>query len=161
MNANTNYFSRLLISSCFITLLFSCESKAPKADDAYEKFKEEKIVAEDSIGSDSLKTADEKQIISIKKSDPSDEWAKFQAKTERKIVANEKTIKNLKSTPNVNAKILLRITRLEKDNNDLRTQMTTYKAEEKLRWQEFQASTLKNAADITTSLKEISASENK
>lgn len=146
-----------------MTLIFvSCEShETAKKDLAFEQFKEDKLTTEDSLKRDSLNRQSEKANRPDTQVEIQDEWTIYRIETEKQITANEKQIKLIKGTPNVNAKLLAKITRLEKDNNDLRIQLATYRAEERQRWQEFKTKTNQNVSDVKSGLEEASASKTK
>lgn len=151
-----------IISLCISILVFpSCESHEKKVDDAFETVKEEKKLLQDSDSVANLTIKDEKKIDPAKITEKPDEWTCFKNEIEKKIVLNEKKIKEIKGTPNTNSKLLVKVSHLEQDNNNLRTQMEEYKKEEKIRWDKFQSKLKEQANDINAELKQVSPSEKK
>ena len=156
---NTNFMIGLASAFLSISLLPSCDSHEQKPDDAFEIVKEEKKQLLDSDSLAVVLIKDEKKLIQEKNNDKQDEWLKFKNEIENKIVINERKIKQIKSTPNTNAKLLVKVAHLEQDNNDLRSQMDEYKEEEKLKWEKFQAKMKLDVSDINNELKDISVTE--
>lgn len=160
---NSNFTSRL-VTACFsLMILASCESHEQKADDAFERVKEEKMEPQPK---DSNVTSKEiiqtsKKITTIKKIENLDEWSKFKAETEKKILVNENQIKEIKDTPSLNAKSLRKVTRLEKENNDLRKQMDEYREEAKMTWEKFKAKMDHSVNEIDIELKDLTVNNKK
>lgn len=143
----------ILITSCLlIFLLVSCESKEQKNDSAYDRFKKEKMQPKDSTEELVQIT---KTTMPVSKIKHQDEWSLFKLEIENKILKNEARIKEIKSTPNTNAKLLKKVTLLEKDNNDLRQQMIEYNDEAKAKWESFKTTINHNANEIDMELKDM------
>lgn len=162
---NTN-FTSMIITGCFSAMiLVSCESHEQKADDAFERVKEEKMMSKDS-NSISKEIIQEPKFVTKNASlngevgqENPDEWAKFKMETENKILANENKIKEIKGIPNTNAKLLKKVTFLEKDNNDLRRQMNEYSKEMKSKWENFKAKMNQDVNEIGIQLKDLTIND--
>lgn len=152
MNCNVNFISRFL-PFCFSIIIFvSCESKE-KPNEAFEEFKEDKIVTNDSIQLQTQNAEEIKTIVPPEKS--TSEWLLYKNETERKIQANEKKIRELRTIPNQNMKLLVKINHLEKQNTGLRTKLDEYEKEVKQRWEEFKTNMNADLAGISDELKEM------
>jgi len=156
-----NFPAKLISVFSLVVILASCESREQKPDDAFEHVKEEKMISKDT-------TSVSKEIVDepikkepIKKIENIDEWTKFKMETEKKIVANEKKIKQIKEIPNSNSKLLRKVTGLEQDNNDLRKQMDEYNEEVKLKWENFKMTMNHNVNEIDIELKDLTVNNKK
>lgn len=152
-----NYKTIAIITFIFIGIfMISCESHEQKAD-AFDTLKNEKqnsgndILVNDTvyIPQNKVKTGQETTRKAM------DEWTIFNRDTEKKIVANELKIKEIKSLPNIDAKTIRKIVALEKENNGLRQQMVDYIQEEKVRWATFKAKIIQDESAITLGLKDV------
>ena len=142
-------------------ILVSCASHGQKGDDAFERVKEEKMLPKDSNAISKEIIEEPKKIEPIKKNETQDEWTKFKIETEKKIISNENKIKAIKIIPNTNAKLLRKVTSLEKDNNDLRRQMDEYKEEVKAKWENFKATMNHDINEIDIELKDMTVNNKK
>jgi hypothetical protein len=146
----------IIISTCFLSMaLFSCESHEQSADDAFENVKEEKTKLKDSVIVAKELIPETNKTEPVRKTESIDEWTKFKMDAEKKITANEITIKTIKGIPNANAKLLRQVTSLEKDNNDLRKQMDVYKEEVKVMWENFKTKINHDVNEISIELKDL------
>jgi len=151
------FFSSTIISCFSAIILISCESHEQKADEVFEHVKEEKMMSKDSaIINKALLPPD--KTDPLKKNEYVDEWTKFKMETEKKIVANENLIKEIKTIPNASAKLLKQVTSLEQDNNALRKEMDVYKEEAKLMWENFKTQINHDVNEIGIELKDIKLS---
>ena len=143
----TNLIGIITLITLTVTIFVSCESHEQKADDAFESFKENKMMSADGMTL-------EKATVE-KKSDNTDEWSVFKLETEKKIIVNEKLIKNIRSSSESNAGLLKKATSIEKENNDIRKQMEEYKEEEKLKWENFKSTMNHDVNKINIQLKDL------
>ena len=90
-----------------------------------------------------------------------DECSKFKLELEKKIVVNEKLIKELKNIPNSNSKFFKKVTSLEKDNIYLRSKIDKYEEEVKANWKKFQLEINQNVSDINSELQDMTLKNNK
>lgn len=158
---NSN-FTLMIVACCFsLQILTSCQSHEQKIDDAFEIVKQEKLISKDSVLDSVEIILETKKIEQVKIIDNVDDWSKFKTETEKKIITNEKKIKELKSIPNTDSKLLKKITNLEKDNNDLRKKMNVYKEEQKVQWENFKTMMNHDVNEIDIELKDISLNNNK
>lgn len=150
------------ITGCFLVMMLaSCQSHEQKADDAFDVVKQDKMLLKDSNMSSKEIIQEPKKIEFVKKSETPDEWTKFKFETEKKILTNEKKIKEIKSIPNANAKLLRKVTNLEKDNNNLRRQMDEYKEEVKVKWENFKVKMNHDVNEIGIELKDMTVNNKK
>lgn len=160
---------------CLIVLP-SCESSAQKKDAAFELFKEEKMKSKDGniIHKETIQeTNSPKPVLKaslVNKNMPAkgpinkeklDEWTKFRTEMGKKILANENSIKQIKSNPDENVKLYRKIARLEKHNSDLKNQMTEYNEEVKLKWEKFQSKINQDENDISNELQSLAIKDKK
>ncbi len=145
----------IIICYILVTVLAACESHEQKADDAFEKVKSEKLKMKDTIIIMKDVVPNSTKIVQIKKVEAPDEWTKFKTETEKKIMANEIKIKQIKSIPNTNSKVMKQLMRLEKDNNELRKNMDQYKEEAKVIWETFKIKINHDVNDINIELKDL------
>ena len=148
----------IIISFLSIIALISCDSGQPKPDTAFESFKENKLMIK---GSDST---DKVIIKNPKKSDQEqnpDDWTKFKAEMERKIIKNEHTIKEIKGIPNGNTELYRKASRIEKDNNELRKQMDDYHKKMQVGVENFKATMYQDMAKISVALKDLAVNNKK
>lgn len=148
------------LKTCLSIIIFaSCESHEQKSNDAFDRFKEEKMTSKDCV----LVTVDAPKEIAkvepIKLNECPDEWIKFKNETEKKIVLNENRIKKIKQTPAANIKLFKKIVRLEKENADLRIQLKKFEEEVKINFEKFKLEIKGEEADLDTKLKDIVESE--
>jgi hypothetical protein len=157
---NKNVTSLRAIFFLIAIAMASCESHEQKADDAFDIVKKEKIMNPDSNTGTDL-APPPIQETAVKKTESQDEWTRFRCETEKKIVANENRVKEVKGTPNANSKLLKKAALLEKDNNDLRTEMDSYAFEMKVQLDKFKSKMIQKAADISAELKELATKDKK
>lgn len=150
------------IKACFVLIILaSCESHDQKHNDAFDRFKKEKMTSTDSIENIKEISKIENKTEPLKTTENTDEWVKFKNETEKKILANENKIKRIKQTPEANVRLFKKIIRLEKDNDDLRLQLKVYEEEVKVNLEKFKEKINLKAKEIDTKLKDISISEKK
>ncbi len=142
-------FTKIIIIVFFSTVsLVSCESHEQEADAAIELVRKERMATNDSNVT--------KKAEQVKKNETLDEWTLFKIGIENKIRVNEIKIKTLKSTPNASVKFLKQVTRLEKDNYDLRKKMDDYYEEGKTRWEKFKSKMNQDIEDINKEFTDLS-----
>ena len=154
------FFSSTIISCFSVLILFSCESHEQKADEVFQQVKEERMMSKDSAIIDKALQPPEK-TDPLKKIEYIDEWTKFKMETEKKIVANENLIKEIKTIPNASSKLLKEVTSLEQENNDLRKEMDVYKEEAKVMWENFKTKINYDVNKIGIDLKDIKINNKK
>ncbi|MEK6614486.1 MAG: hypothetical protein AABZ32_00010 [Bacteroidota bacterium] len=155
-------FTSIIISGFFSALILtSCESHEQKADDAFENYKNEKMKLNDSDIIANALVQESNKTEFVKKNENVDDWTKFKIATEKKIRLNENKIKEIKVIPNENSKLLSKVERLEKNNNDLRSQMDQYNEEAKIKLEKFKESINQDVNDINVELKAITANDKK
>ena len=158
---NANFISKI-VTACFSIMIFvSCKSHEQKADGAFEIVKQEKLLSKDSNVISKEIIEEPKKAEPVKKIETQDEWTKFKMETEKKILSNEKKIKEIKVIPNADAKLLRKITSLEKDNNDLRRQLDQYSEDVKVKWENFKATMNHDVNEIDIELKDIKINNKK
>lgn len=144
---NLNFTSIIILAWFSIIILVSCESHEQKADVAFERVKEEKMMPQDSV------ISDKKEVIKVNEN--IDEWSKFNIEIENKIIFNENKIKKIRSIPNTNAELLRKVTFLEKDNNDLRVRMAKYNEEVEEKWVNFREKMNHDVDELSKSFKDL------
>lgn len=154
------FLSSTIISCFSAIILFSCESHEQKADEVFEQVKVERMMSKDTAIINKALQPPEK-TDPLKKNEYIDEWTKFKMETERKIVANENLIKEIKTIPNASAKLLKEVTSLEQENNDLRKEMDVYKEEAKVLWENFKTQINHDVNKIGIDLKDIKINNKK
>lgn len=161
-------------AACLSAILFiACESHEQKADDAFERVKEEKQIDQDSGGADVVMQQPiiqevkipEAASLEVKKPDIKviyqDDWAKFRAETEKKILINEGKIKVIKSTPGTSAKMLEELSSKEKDYNDLRRKLDEYSEEMKEALGKFKVKMNHEVNEISIDLNDLTVNNKK
>ncbi len=161
-------------AACLSAILFiACESHEQKADDAFERVKEEKQIDQDSGGADVVMQQPiiqeikipEAASLDVKKADIKviyqDDWAKFRAETEKKILINEGKIKVIKSTPGTSAKMLEELSSKEKDYNDLRRKLDEYSEEMKEALGKFKVKMNHEVNEISIDLNDLTVNNKK
>lgn len=156
-----NSISIVVIFFVSLTLLASCESHEQKTNDAFDNFKEEKMMSEDSIMTGKEAAQEINKVEPVKIDENPDEWVKFKNEAEKKIATNENKIKKLKHMSDSDMKLFKKISHLKKDNDDLRRQLKEYEEETKVNLEKFKVSIMVEASDIDLKLNEISKNEKK
>ena len=151
---NLNIISKILITALLITALFSCVSHEQKADEAFDMVKKEKMLSNENYIFSKDENQDSNKLV-IKQIQNLDEWAKFKIEMEKKLVINDKKIKELKVTYNSNQNLIRKAENLEEDNNEIRKQMSEYQAEVKLKWENFKTKMNYDVSEIVIELKDI------
>lgn len=152
----------IIITGCLsVIILVSCESHEQIAGDAFEIVKEEKMLSNDSADITKAMVQEPVKTQIVKINENMDEWTIFKIETEKKILTNEKKIKEIKNIHNANANLLRKVTNIEKGNNDLRNQMNDYNEEVKLKWETFKSTINHDVNEINIELKEISINNKK
>lgn len=150
-----NYSRHFLLVFGLCAALVACESNENKAEEAFEQVRDSMTAKGDSTA-----YADSNVELPKQKAKPAithvvlSEEARFAKETEATINSNEVLIKELKGTPD-NAKLLKKISQVEKDNAALRLEMAAYLAEVKLRWETHKATTLEELSKIEAELKTL------
>jgi hypothetical protein len=159
---NTNSISKI-IPICFaVLILYSCESHVKKADDDFSLYKENKMQSQETISTTKEITQAPKKIDQepkradqVRKNESPDEWTLFKRVTDKRIQANEKKIEALRNNPTENAKVLKKVSALEKDNNNLRSQMDEYNEKMKVSFDKFKTTINHDVDEIDIKLKDI------
>jgi len=159
---NTNSISKI-ITICFtVFILYSCESHVKKADDDFELYKENKMHHQESVSNIKEITPEPKKIVQesktvvqVTKNENLDEWTIFKRLTNKKIHTNEIEIEKLRNSPAVNAKMLKKVSALEKENNDFRRQMDEYSEKMKVSFENFKTTINHQVEEIDIKLKDI------
>ena len=160
---NISQMHRFFKYSLLVLFVVSCVSHQQKPDDAYDRFKQKKMLTKDSVVNnkkilqDALKT----DVTVVKKKETTDEWALFRIEIERKIHANENKISEMKSIQNASANLLKRVSVLENNNNDLRKQLDEFNEEVKVKWESFKIKMNHDANEIGIELKAIKINNKK
>jgi hypothetical protein len=152
-------FISLCIKVCLLIILVSCESQEQKSNEAFDQFKEEKLMLKDCVLTNTDTFQRMKASLPVKVNECENEWTKFSCEIENKIILNENKIKKLKQTPNADIKLFKKIVRLEKDNDELNTQLNEYEKEVKENLKKFKEKVDLKLNDIDTQLKDISVKE--
>lgn len=151
-----------IVKICLALLtLASCESHEQKADEAFNHFKEEKTVSNDSNLNDLVIKEEIKKIAIVKKNENLDDWTKFKMKMEKKMFMNENLIKQIKDMPDQSSKFYRKVTSLEKDNINLNKKMDKYKEEMKANFDKFQLDINQNIDEINNELKDMTKKNKK
>lgn len=156
-----NFISVSIITCLSIIIFASCESHEQKSNDAFDRFKEEKMTSKDCVVVAIAEPKDILKVESPKINESTDEWLKFKNETEKKIVLNENKIKRIKQTPEANIKLFRKIVHLEKDNDDLKIQLKKYEEEVKINLERFKEKIKGEVTDLDIKLKDIVESEKK
>ncbi len=131
-----------------MTLITSCGQRVQKPDDAFDLVKKERMMSNDSnfvskeVIQASMKTEP------VKKIETQDEWTVFRLETEKKIRLNETQIKKIKELPDISANSRKKLSKLEKDNNNLKSMLDEYNDEVKAKWEMFKVSINHSANEI-------------
>jgi uncharacterized protein YlzI (FlbEa/FlbD family) len=136
--------------------LISCESREQKSNEAFDQFKEEKMMSKDCVLTNLDTFQQTKTLLPLKINESLDEWKNFKNEIENKILLNENKIKKLKQTPDADIKLFKKIVRLEKDNDDLKKQLSEYEKEVKENLEKFKEKVEVELSDIGVQLKDIS-----
>jgi hypothetical protein len=148
--------------------LNSCQSQEQKKNEAFESFREEKSMLKDSLALQKDVISEEKDLISkriVKKSIKNetipkvkvlDDWTKFKTEAEKKITDNESKIKQMKGIPDVSLKLLRKVVKEEKANNNLRNKLSSFNHDEKEATEIFKVKMLQDLLEIDNKLIEIS-----
>ncbi len=133
-----------IIPVVFVALsLFACESHEKHSDEAYERVKAQKSAHR------VKKQSENRKVETV------DEWQRFKIEIEKRILANEKIIKQLKKTPNPSAKLTRRLERIEKDNSAIIAQLVDYQTNVKAMLVDFKLKTGEEVTRIDSELKEL------
>jgi len=148
MTLNQNIISVILTGSLFVILITSCGSRVQKTDDAFDLVKKERMMADDSsfVSKEVIQASMKTEVV--KKIETPDEWTIFRLETEKKIRQNENQIKKIMELPDVNANSRKKLSKLEKDNNNLKSMLDEYNDEVKAKWEMFKVSINHSANEI-------------
>ena len=156
------FFTSIYTIYCLmLAILFSCEQKEQKVDDAFEMVKVEKMLSNDSDVVDNAMVPESSKTKELKCKINVDEWTIFKIETEKKILNNEKIIKKIKDISKANSNLLRKVINIEKSNNDLRNQMNDYNEEVKLKWEKFKTAINHDVNEIEIELKDIAINNKK
>lgn len=157
----TNLISITITACLALFALPACESKEQNSNDAFDRFKEEKMMAKDCvlISNDTLHAV--KKVESPKTNESLDEWMIFKNEIEKKISMNSNRIKKIKQTPEANIKLFKKIVHLEKDNSDLKVQLKEYENEVNLNLKKFKERVNLQVKDMDIKIKDMSIQEKK
>lgn len=154
-------FISISIKACLLIGLVSCESQEQKPNEAFDQFKEEKMMLKDCVLTNIDTHQQMKTVTPLKANESADEWTRFKNEIENKILLNENKIKKLKQTPKADIKLFKKIVRLEKDNDELKTQLNEYEVEVKENLKKFREKVDGELSEIIVQLKDISLNEKK
>jgi|JI7StandDraft_1071085.scaffolds.fasta_scaffold119169_2 hypothetical protein len=149
------FLRRIIPVACVAFFLFACESHEKHSDEAYERVKAQKSLPEQDEVVAEKSVHQIKKHREIKKAEPVDEWYGFKVEIEKRILANEKLIKQLKNTPNPSAKLTRKLERIEKENSAIITQLVDYQNNVKAMLMDFKLKTGEEVSRIDTELKEL------
>lgn len=137
-----------------------CETHEQRPEEAFERVKEGRGAIMDTAADKATGTLPAPAKAKEAKPRPVavDAQTQFATDTEKQLAANDATIKELKGMPD-NAKILKKISLVEKDNAALRVELAAYLAKAKLDWETYKAKTLAEMAKVTADLKSIREQE--
>jgi hypothetical protein len=173
MKNKRHFFSILVIGFFTINILNSCQSQEQKKNEAFESFREEKTMLKDSLAIQKDVLSEENDLITsriVKKSIKNetipkvkvmDDWTKFKTETEKKITDNERKIKQMKGVPDVSVKMLRKVVKEEKANNNLRSKLSSFNHNEKEATEIFKAKMLRDLLEIDNKLIKISTNQEK
>ena len=173
MKNKLHFFLILIIGFFTLDILNSCQSREQKKNEAFESFREEKTMLKDSLAIQKDVLSEEKDLITnriVKKSIKNetipkvkvmDDWTKFKTETEKKITDNEIKIKQMKGIPDVSLKMLRKVVKEEKANNNLRSKLFSFNHDEKEAIEIFKAKMLRDLLEIDNKLIEISTNLDK
>jgi len=168
MKNKRHSFLIIIIGYFTINILNSCQSQEQKKNEAFESFREEKSMLKDSLALQKDVISEEKDLISkriVKKSIKNetipkvkvlDDWTKFKTEAEKKITDNESKIKQMKGIPDVSLKLLRKVVKEEKANNNLRNKLSSFNHDEKEATEIFKVKMLQDLLEIDNKLIEIS-----
>lgn len=148
MTLNQNIISTIITGGLFIILITSCGSRVQKPDDAFDLVKKERMMSVDSSFVSKEVIQASMKTEPVKKIETPDEWTIFRLETEKKIRLNENQIKKIKELPDVNANSRRKLSKLEKDNNNLKSMLDEYNDEVKAKWEMFKVSINHSANEI-------------
>ena len=138
MTTVSPFYRLFLTGTISAIMLISCSSRTPKADDAFELVKKERMQSNDSSFVSNKIIQESMKTVIEKKAETPDEWTLFKTETEKNIRVNEKIIKELEALENGNGSLRRKVANLKKENSDLRIRMDEYKEEVKVKWENVQ-----------------------
>jgi hypothetical protein len=168
MKKKLRFFLIVIIGYFTTNTLVSCQSQEQNKNEAFESFREEKMMLEDSLSIKKDVVNKEKDLVPnkivkrylkkeiIPKVKAMDDWTKFKTETEKKITETESKIKQVKGIPDISVKLLRKVVKQEKANNNLRTQLSAFNHEDKEATEIFKAKMTLNLLEIDNKLAEIS-----
>ncbi|MEK7720346.1 MAG: hypothetical protein AAB347_12225 [Bacteroidota bacterium] len=148
MTLNRNIISTILTGGLFIIMITSCGPRVQKPDDAFDLVKKERMMSDDSsfVSKEVIQASMKTEVV--KKIETPDEWTIFRLETEKKIRLNENQIKKIKELPDIKANSRKKLSKLEKDNNNLKSMLDEYNDEVKAKWEMFKVSINHSANEI-------------
>ncbi len=168
MKNKRHFFSILVIGFFTSNILNSCQSQEKNKNEAFESFRAKKKMLKDCLAIQKSVLSKDKDLLTeriLKKSikietilkvKVMDDWTKFKTESEKKITDNESKIKQIKGIPDVSVKLLRKVVKAEKANNDLRNQLSSFNHDEKEGTEIFKAKMLRDLLEIDNKLIEIS-----
>ncbi len=163
----------LIATNVCLICLVSCHSNEDSQYHAMEPVSNE-IVSKNSILRNNEKTVKKDSLVTPKKvvrivkkteqvqqKGDIDSWGSFRMETEMKIEANEKNIKMMQETPNASAKMIRKLKRLQKDNDNLKKKITEYDEEMKIAREKFKDKINQDVNNIDNELKDLTVNSKK
>lgn len=154
----------LLLGVFEIFVLGSCESHEKKVDDAFDRAREAKTNAKDTIIIDKKQEKASAVTKTIVRTENIDMWTKFRSETEQRIKANENKIIALKENKEGHdnqSTFNRQITQLEQKNNNLRKTMNDYYEDAKAKWEKFKVGMNHDIDEIGIELKDVTINNRK
>ncbi|MBC7384046.1 MAG: hypothetical protein H7296_13850 [Bacteroidia bacterium] len=148
----------LVCFSILLSIIFiSCESHEQKAD-AFDRFKDAKSTAVDTIIIVKEVPSTPKKPKTIIINECASEWLKYKNETEKKIKENEEILLTLRDKNNQegkNQKFEKNISKLEDKNNDLRKKLEKFNDEFNKNLEKLKETVSEESNEIVMGLKEI------
>lgn len=144
-----------------IIILISCESHDQRPDNAFESFKQNKILTKDCVLVSQITPQVPDKIEIGHKKEIKNEWEIFETEISKKILSNENKIKEMRDIPDANAKLIKKIASLEKKNNGMRRVIIDYPEEVRVKREEFKTNTREELKAIDVKLKELAVNRKK
>jgi len=149
------YIIRIINYSLLSIVLVSCASHEQKSDGAFKEFKENKATGGDSVVIVKEVTPQPMKVDTLVKTVKLDDWKKFESEIEKKILMNEVRIKEMRNVANGDAKWNRRVSRLEEENNELRTLCNEFPEEARVRREKVKTTIREGLKAIDSDLKKL------
>ena len=157
MKNSTHIFTLLFSCASIFVISFSCESHDESVDSAFDNLREDRLASTDS-GAPYQPFVDKR----VDKNDkPSNEfenldgWNKFKTAFEKSADTNAKQVKIMKTIAGLSVENYRKVTKLEKENNDLLTQVNDFADNDAVETAKFWTEMEKKMSDVTTALDEL------